>query len=115
MGTTYRGIIDGGNTTVHRISDKATNGRYATRLDARLDLMNHSPTGLSWGYNGSGPAQLALALIADATGDDALALRTYQRFKAEIIAYLDQASGWEMTAEEVAAAARRIEAGRVST
>ena len=35
-------------------------------LDPRLDLANHSPTGFEWGYGGSGPAQLALALLADA-------------------------------------------------
>jgi Family of unknown function (DUF6166) len=31
------------------------------RLNPRLDLWNHSPTGFEWGYGGSGPAQLALA------------------------------------------------------
>lgn len=29
-------------------------------------IMNHSPDGFSWGYNGSGPAQLALALTLEA-------------------------------------------------
>ena len=31
-------------------------------LNPRLDLYNHSPTGFEWGYCGSGPAQLALAI-----------------------------------------------------
>ncbi len=31
----------------------------------RLDLRQHSPSGLSWGYAGSGPAQCALAILAD--------------------------------------------------
>jgi len=39
-------------------------------LNPRLDLWNHSPTGFEWGYGGSGPAQLALALLADHFGDD---------------------------------------------
>ena len=30
----------------------------------RLDLVNHSPTGFEWGYGGSGPAQLAVAMLA---------------------------------------------------
>ncbi len=30
--------------------------------DESLKFRNHSPTGFSWGYGGSGPAQLALAL-----------------------------------------------------
>jgi hypothetical protein len=39
-------------------------------LNLRLDLRNHSPSGFEWGYGGSGPAQLALALLADCLGDD---------------------------------------------
>lgn len=31
----------------------------------------HSPSGLSWGYLGSGPADLARSLLIDALGDDA--------------------------------------------
>lgn len=50
-------------------------------LPLRLDLRNHSPTGFSWGYNGSGPAQLALAILADHLGSDAAALSLYQGFK----------------------------------
>jgi hypothetical protein len=55
-------------------------------LDLRHDLRNHSPDGAEWGYSGSGPAQLALALLADATADDELAQRHYQRFKREVVA-----------------------------
>ncbi len=57
-------------------------------LDARFDLANHSPTGFAWSYLGSGPAQLALAILADATGDDAFALEHYRTFKFDIIARL---------------------------
>ena len=46
-------------------------------LDPRLDLRNHSPSGFEWGYGGSGPAQLALALAADVLGDDEAALGVY--------------------------------------
>ena len=45
-------------------------------LNPRLDLRNHSPTGLEWGYCGSGPAQLALAILADHTGDPQRALKS---------------------------------------
>jgi hypothetical protein len=34
---------------------------------------------------GSGPAQLALALLADGTGDGALALSLHQRFRAAVV------------------------------
>jgi hypothetical protein len=67
----------------------------------QLDLFNHSPTGLEWGYGGSGPAQLALALLADALNDDALALALYQRFKWKFIATIPQDSTWQMSAQEV--------------
>jgi hypothetical protein len=51
-------------------------------------IYNHSPDGFSAGYNGSGPAQLALAILLHYT-DEQTAVRHYQRFKAEIIADLD--------------------------
>jgi Family of unknown function (DUF6166) len=57
-------------------------------LPLHLELRNHSPTGFAWGYCGSGPAQLALAVLTDATGEQALALRHYQEFKFRFV------SGW---------------------
>ena len=54
-------------------------------LDKRLDLANHSPDGFSWGHGESGPAQLALAILADARGDD-VAIQNYQEFKWVVIA-----------------------------
>lgn len=55
-------------------------------LEPRFDLANHSPTGFGFGYGGSGPSQLALAICADALGDDDQALRVYQAFKAAHVA-----------------------------
>ena len=78
-------------------------------LDPRLDLRNHSPTGLNWAYGGSGPAQLALALLADALGDDRRALALYQDYKWRVVSGLDNA-GWELTAGEVWRAADDLEA-----
>ncbi len=66
----------------------------------RLDIRNHSPTGLEWGYGGSGPAQLALAILADAIGDRE-AQRLYQDFKWGVIAKLDQEKPWEITREQI--------------
>ena len=65
-------------------------GRLATLVEVRqrgvarplelcLDLFNHSPTGFEWGYRGSGPAQLALAILADHLGEDAAAVRRLPR------------------------------------
>ncbi len=51
-----------------------------------LAVRNHSPDGFAWGYAGSGPAQLALAILLDRTGDPARAARHYQAFKREVVA-----------------------------
>lgn len=45
------------------------------------EIMNHSPDGFSWGYHGSGPAQLALAIVLELTGKP----EGYQEFKCRII------------------------------
>jgi hypothetical protein len=63
-------------------------------LDYRLDLINHSPTGFAWGYEGRGPAQLALALCADALGSNEDALQVYQDFKRRVVAGLPQSEDW---------------------
>ncbi len=54
-------------------------------IDKRLDLRNHSPMGLSWGYNGSGSSQTALAILCDFTKDDEFSLSYYMEFKNELI------------------------------
>jgi hypothetical protein len=69
-------------------------------LDPRLDLANHSPTGFEWGYNGSGPAQLALALLADALGDDDEALCWYQHYKESVVSALRH-DEWSLTEREI--------------
>src|SRR5438309_1179877 len=50
-------------------------------LPFRRDLRCHSPAEFEWGYGGQGPAQLALAILADHLGDDQEALNLYHRFK----------------------------------
>lgn len=78
-------------------------------LDLRLDLWNHSPTGFEYGYGGSGPAQLALALLADALGDDERAVRLHQQFKWRYVATRPRWDPWSMTDEQVRLAADEIE------
>jgi hypothetical protein len=70
------------------------------RLNPRWDLWNHSPTGFEWGYGGSGPAQLALAILADHLRDDEQALNFYQRFKWAVIAELP-GRGWTLTSDDI--------------
>lgn len=49
---------------------------------------NHSPDGFSWGYTGSGPAQLALAILLQETADPQLSLYLYQTYKNSVISQL---------------------------
>jgi len=69
-------------------------------LDPRNDIRSHSPTGFEWGYIGSGPTQLALALLADATEDDETALRLYHRYKGRFISTLPHSS-WIITQAQI--------------
>ena len=87
-------------------SDGAT-----TALNPRLDLRNHSPDGFAWGYNGSGPSQLALALCADALGDDERAARIYHAFKFRHVGAMTSDS-FKMSQAEIVAAVEALEAER---
>jgi hypothetical protein len=80
-------------------------------LSLRLDLFNHSPSGFSWGYGGSGPAQLALALAADALGDGPRAVAIHQRLKFSMIARLNK-DCWTLTRDQVCTAIVRLESVR---
>lgn len=82
-------------------------------LRARLDLANHSPTGFEWGYQGSGPAQLSLAICAHALGDDAHALSVYQDFKVAVVGCI-QSDGWSMTRDQVLGTIERLRAVRLT-
>jgi len=75
-------------------------------LDPRYDLKRLSPTGFEWTYEGNGPAQLALALLADHLGDDARALALYQPFMRAVVADLD--NSWELTSTEIDVALRAL-------
>jgi hypothetical protein len=69
-------------------------------LDARpsLTLASHSPDGFEWGYSGSGPAQLALAILLNEYGA-ARSLELYQDFKHDVISRF--ASHWHITSAEI--------------
>lgn len=58
----------------------------------------HSPDGFNWGYAGSGPAQLALALLLEETGSGDAQV-WYQFFKREVVARWEDE--WTITSEEI--------------
>ena len=90
---TYRGgrSLDGAVVTVD-----------GKPLAPRYDLKRLSATGFEWTYEGAGPAQLALALLADHLGNDAKALSLYEPFMRRIVAELD--NSWELTSGDIDAA-----------
>ena len=94
---TYRGgrSLEGAMVSV-------AEGDQTRRLDPRYDLKRLSPAGFEWTYEGAGPAQLALALLADHLGDDNRALALYDAFMRRVIAELD--NSWELTSADIDAA-----------
>lgn len=68
-------------------------------LGASLKRRSHSPTGFSWGYHGSGCAQLALAVMMEMLKGSSFSVdyedgkldvkKHYQDFKRDVIAKLD--------------------------
>lgn len=56
-------------------NENPAGGRLVTVVDGTsesplLHIAWHSPSGMTWGYGGSGPADLALSLLVDALGDE---------------------------------------------
>lgn len=67
--------------------------RRVIPLNPRFDLWKHSPNGFEWGYSGSGPAQLALALLAHVLLGEGEAVVLHHAFKDEVVAELNH-GGW---------------------
>jgi len=81
-------------------SSRSNRSKEQLTPERSLELADHSPSGFEWGYGGSGPAQLALALLLDYTDDEAFALDHYQEFKTEVVSQLDCAGSserWRLT------------------
>ena len=72
----------------------------------------HSPTGIEWGYGGSGPADLALSVLLVLVGERA-AGALYQQFKHEVVAHVPEEGG-VLPAEDVRAWVARSGRARLS-
>jgi len=90
----HREIVGNANTREVMVGGKVLDPAHS------LKLRNHSPTGFAWGYGGSGPAQLALALLLEFTNEDE-AQDLYQDFKAERIALIPQDENFVMHDAEI--------------
>ena len=96
---TYRGerTIDGAEVTAD-----------GEPLDPRLDLHTFTSRGFEWGYEGDGPLQLALAILADYFQDDADAKAECRAFMARVVANFS--NEWEMTAADIDLALANVHA-----
>jgi hypothetical protein len=77
-------------------------------LEPRTDLFNHSH-GLSWGYSGSGCAQLALALLMSIFNDWERVRPIYQLFKDKFVSRLPQNTNWTADGTDILLLALEIE------
>lgn len=77
-------------------------------LNPRRDIHDHSPTGMMWGYHGSGPAQLALAILADHFDFGVnRAKEFYQEFMGKVISRV-KGDYFVLSSQEIDAALRNI-------
>ena len=76
-------------------------------LDPALQLWNHSPDGFQWGYCGSGPAQLALALLYDVSGDADWAVSMHQSVKSTLVAR-QTSDLWALSEQQILSAALAV-------
>lgn len=83
-----------------------------------LGLVRHSPAGFDWGYTGSGPAQLACALLLDYTDNETVAQQHYIQFRNDVVSQLvcdGPADCWHLTGEDIEATLAEFEEYRALT
>jgi hypothetical protein len=96
----YRGFNSGGDTSsAHLVTIESDDGDIEpTLLEHHV---RHSPGGLSWGYRGSGPADLARSILWDYLGEEPHPA-CYQAFKDAFVAGWPQDDGWVLEGAELA-------------
>ena len=90
----YIGNPNGYHVTIH-------NGDKHYDLNPQYDMVNHSPDGFCWGYNGSGPSQLAFAICMDVLNDKNKALKNYFKFRTKVVAELNQTGSFRISENAV--------------
>ena len=103
IGTPHRESVSGQSLVT------VCDGQKSEPLPLRLDLFNHSPTGFSWGYGGSGPAQLALPSLPMRWATMTGLFGCIKTFKFKVVACWPEGERWWITAEQIAAVVKVIE------
>lgn len=78
-------------------------------LNPRYDLETFSPDGLSWGYGGSGSAQLAIAILMEVLGDWERVKVVWPRFHDHFVMKIPKDVNWTADGADVLATALAIE------
>ena len=96
----YQGFRNPSGTTVIFVHPAATSDLpISEHLPLRLDISNTSPNGFEWGYLGSGPHQLAIAILAHAA-DYEYAQDMAHAFKEDVIVHLPR-NHWHLPLQSV--------------
>ena len=90
----YYGTANDGNWSV------LLNGKHFDHADS-LKVSNHSPDGFAWGYGGSAPSQLALAILLHEIGNPDFIVHHYQQFKTDLIETVPQDDDFLLTSIDV--------------
>jgi hypothetical protein len=91
-------VYKGYRTSSGPVIIKSTEGKTGQEVEALKHVVLHSPTGMEWGYGGSGPADLALSILTDLLGGP-MARRYYQQFKFDFVAGFKD--NWTISADEI--------------
>lgn len=96
-----------GATVTVRVGDGPARRLHMPRLVAHLER-RHSPDGFEWGYLGSGPAELARAILcecylrrSDSPNQGVRQAAIYMAFKEDVVARLPR-EGWTLAGADVA-------------
>lgn len=100
----YTGIRVGSVCSV--VVQMVEEGKVENETYPLRHISRHSPDGFQWGYGGSGPSDLALAIMTDYFSRQGVvksleeANGCYQDFKWDFIAKLAE-DGWSITDEQI--------------
>jgi hypothetical protein len=97
--TVYRGFVAEGLNAAdnHTVTVNHEDGQGERLLTHRV---RHSPTGVSWGYAGSGCADLARSILWEHLGEEPHPA-LYQQFKFDVVARWPQDGNWEFKSAEI--------------
>ncbi|MBL4719810.1 MAG: hypothetical protein JKY20_01585 [Alphaproteobacteria bacterium] len=70
------------------------------QLPSQFHQWRFSSDGFEWGYDGTGPSQLAFAILADHFGDEFKALKSYKLFRDQVIVEI-QEDEWEFKSSRI--------------